>query len=71
MHISLGAYLISGTPGYRQAGVHQYARRLLYALDGLAQQREDVRLTALVSPSALGEVQELAKTHGSESRAPR
>ena len=62
MHISLGAYLISGTPGYRQAGVHQYARRLLYALDGLAQQREDVRLTALVSPSALGEVQRLAKT---------
>ena len=52
MHIALGAYLISGTPGYRQAGVHQYARRLLFGLDALAQQQSDVRLTALISPTA-------------------
>ena len=29
MHIVLGAYLLSGTPGYRQAGIHQYSRALL------------------------------------------
>jgi glycosyltransferase involved in cell wall biosynthesis len=32
MHIALGAYLLSGTPGYRQAGIHQYIRALLEAL---------------------------------------
>jgi glycosyltransferase involved in cell wall biosynthesis len=33
--IALGAFLISGTPGYRQAGVHHYARSLVHALAGL------------------------------------
>ena len=62
MHIALGAYLISGTPGYRQAGVHQYARRLLFGLDALAQQQSDVRLTALISPTAQREVEGLSVT---------
>ena len=45
--IVLGAYLLSGTPGYRQAGVHIYAQELLRALA----QTGDA-LTALVSPTA-------------------
>ncbi len=54
--IALGAYLLSGTPGFRQAGIHHYTRALLGALahaPGLAER--DYALTALVSPTALGE----------------
>ena len=54
MHVVLGAYLLSGTPGYRQAGVHHYARQLLRRLassDG----PEGLRFTALVSPTAAAE----------------
>lgn len=54
--IALGAYLLSGTPGFRQAGIHHYTRALLGALaqaPGLVER--DYALTALVSPTALGE----------------
>ena len=57
MHIALGAYLISGTPGYRQAGVHQYAR---FVLEALAAQGTRVRFTALVSPTSLAEVAQVS-----------
>lgn len=56
IRIALGAYLLSGTPGFRQAGIHHYTRALLHALaisPGLA--RNDLTLTALVSPTALAE----------------
>jgi glycosyltransferase involved in cell wall biosynthesis len=55
MHVVLGAYLLSGTPGYRQAGVHQYAKRLLQSLSGF-EDLSDLRLTALVSPAARNQV---------------
>ncbi|MCL6512472.1 MAG: glycosyltransferase family 4 protein [Anaerolineae bacterium] len=54
MHIVLGAYLLSGTPGYRQAGVHQYARQLLHHLAN-GDRPEGLRFTALVSPTATAE----------------
>jgi glycosyltransferase involved in cell wall biosynthesis len=54
MHIVLGAYLLSGTPGYRQAGVHQYARQLLHHLAN-GDEPEGLRFTALVSPTAAAE----------------
>jgi len=60
--IALGAYLLSGTPGFRQAGIHHYTRALLRALaraPGLVER--DYALTALVSPTALGEA-----PHGSD-----
>ncbi|MCL5996914.1 MAG: hypothetical protein M1546_12795, partial [Chloroflexi bacterium] len=64
MHIALGAYLLSGTPGYRQAGIHQYIRALLEALGrgGEGEQgsrgaeEREVHFTALISPTARGEV---------------
>ncbi len=54
MHIVIGAFLLSGTPGYRQAGVHQYALQLLTHLKGGAQRTDlsGVSLTALISPTA-------------------
>jgi glycosyltransferase involved in cell wall biosynthesis len=54
VHIVLGAYLLSGTPGYRQAGIHQYIKHLLYSLAD-SQSQPDWRFTALVSPTALAE----------------
>ncbi len=57
MNIALGAYLLSGTPGYRQAGIHQYTRALIEAMDEvLAIHPRDMSLTALVSPTAGGEL---------------
>lgn len=54
-HIALGAYLLSGTEGYRQAGVHVYAHELLRALPEAAQAdawaREGLRFLALLSPT--------------------
>lgn len=51
MHIVLGAYLLSGAPGYRQAGVHRYAQHLLRELSKLAAHHPEARFTALVSPT--------------------
>ncbi|MCL4507731.1 MAG: glycosyltransferase family 4 protein [Chloroflexi bacterium] len=57
MNIGLGAYLLSGTPGYRQAGIHQYIRALIEAMDGvLSDQPRRMSVTALVSPTARGEL---------------
>ncbi len=50
-HIVAGAFLLSGRPGYRQAGVHVYARELLRHLPDVVEQG-GARLTALISPSA-------------------
>ncbi len=51
MHLVLGAYLLSGTPGYRQAGIHQYSRVLIEQL-AADESRLPGPITALVSPSA-------------------
>lgn len=54
--IALGAYLLSGVAGFRQAGIHRYTKSLLTALAESRMLAElDYRLWALVSPSALGE----------------
>jgi glycosyltransferase involved in cell wall biosynthesis len=59
-HITIGAYLLSGTPGYRQAGVHHYAKHLLL---GMAQTqatwRDTTNITALISPTAQQEISNL------------
>ena len=47
--IALGAYLLSGIPGYRQAGIHHYIRALLNHLPNVA---NDWQMTALISPTA-------------------
>lgn len=52
--VVLGAYLLSGQPGYRQAGVHHYARSLLRALARTLP--ADLTLTTLISPTANGEL---------------
>lgn len=53
--VALGAFLLSGAAGYRQAGVHTYARELLRALPSAARAdpwaREGVRFFALLSPT--------------------
>jgi glycosyltransferase involved in cell wall biosynthesis len=54
-NIVLGAYLLSGQPGFRQAGVHYYAKRLLQALGRDAIRRVSTNLTALISPTAAAE----------------
>ena len=54
-NIALGAYLLSGTPGYRQAGVHQYAKHLLA---GIARTHAP-NITALISPTARDEISNL------------
>ncbi|GIV84355.1 MAG: glycosyl transferase family 1 [Candidatus Roseilinea sp.] len=51
MHIVLGAYLLSGAPGYRQAGVHRYAQHLLRGIASVAARHPEVRFTALISPT--------------------
>ena len=53
-NIAIGAYLLSGTPGYRQAGVHQYAKHLLVALAREAHTTS--KLTAFISPTARDEI---------------
>ncbi len=55
MNVVLGAYLLSSTPGYRQAGVHRYAQQLLKALAGLRDLR-GLRLSVLVSPTVRDEL---------------
>jgi len=45
MHIGLNAHLLSGAPGYRSAGIHQYIDRLLGHLAAAA---PEWRFTALV-----------------------
>ena len=52
MRIVIGAFLLSGTPGYRQAGVHQYALQLLSAFSTDAKLRVSAPITALISPTA-------------------
>lgn len=52
MHIVLGAYLLSGAPGYRQAGVHRYAQHLLQEIPRIAAHHPGAHFTALVSPTA-------------------
>ena len=47
--IALGAYLLSGIPGYRQAGIHHYIRALLNHLPSVA---NDWQMMALISPTA-------------------
>ncbi len=54
-HIVAGAFLLSGRPSYRQAGVHVYAREMLRHLPALAEPQQ-ARFTALVSPSARDQV---------------
>jgi glycosyltransferase involved in cell wall biosynthesis len=55
VNIVLGAYLLSGRPGFRQAGVHFYAKRLLQALGRDATHRVSTKMTALLSPTARAE----------------
>jgi len=50
MHVVLGALLLSGQPGFRQAGVHHYARELLRALARTP--HPGVRFTTLLPESA-------------------
>ncbi len=77
--IAIGAYLLSGTPGFRQAGIHHYTRGLLAALAQAPSLIErDYALTALVSPTALGEAppgsarfEVLAATRATESPGSR
>lgn len=52
MHIALGAYLLSGIPGYRQAGIHRYIKSILMEFARM----NEPRFTALVSPTALGQL---------------
>jgi glycosyltransferase involved in cell wall biosynthesis len=54
MHVVLGALLLSGQPGFRQAGVHHYARELLRALARVS--RDGVRFTTLISAHALDQL---------------
>lgn len=51
MRIIIGAFLLSGTPNYRQAGVHQYALQLLSNLTDF-KNASGLSLTALISPTA-------------------
>ncbi len=53
--IALGAYLLSGIRGYRQAGIHNYIKTLLAHLPDAAAQAS-LDLIALISPTALDEV---------------
>ena len=57
-NIAIGAYLLSGTPGYRQAGVHQYAKHLLAELARIndVPQQARTNITALISPTAHAEL---------------
>lgn len=52
--LALGAYLLSGIPGYRQAGIHHYIRALLNHLPQAMTEAGlgDWQLNALISPSA-------------------
>ncbi len=59
MHLVLGAYLLSGTPGYRQAGIHQYSRALIEAL-AAEKSRLPGPVTVLLSPTARGQLADLS-----------
>lgn len=61
MHIVIGAFLLSGTPSYRQAGVHQYALQLLSNLTGL-KDLSGLSLTAFISPTAREQAAALRNT---------
>lgn len=50
LHVALNAQLLSGSPSYRSAGVHQYIQHLLAYLPGAG-----CRLTALLGPQAEGD----------------
>lgn len=52
MNIALGAFLLSGNPSYRQAGVHRYAQAMLEHLPRVAHQHGH-DIAAFVSPTAL------------------
>ncbi|MCS6773693.1 MAG: glycosyltransferase family 1 protein [Anaerolineae bacterium] len=69
--VALGAYLLSGTAGYRQAGVHTYAHELLRALPEAtkadAWAREQVRFLALLSPTVTRPDLALPWAHASQS----
>ena len=54
MHVVLGAFLLSGQPGFRQAGVHHYARELLRALARTS--HDDIHFTTLISEQALDQL---------------
>jgi glycosyltransferase involved in cell wall biosynthesis len=54
LHVVLGAYLLSGSPGYRQAGIHQYIKHLLASLAAWPAP-PDWRFTALINPAAATE----------------
>lgn len=57
MHIALGAHLLSGIPGYRQAGIHQTIKHLLRELPEAARARGlHAQFSAHISPSALAEM---------------
>ncbi len=60
MNLVLGAYLLSGTPGYRQAGIHQYSRALIEQL-AANPSRLPGPLTVLVSPTAREQLAGLPK----------
>ncbi|MGQ9815373.1 MAG: glycosyltransferase, partial [Candidatus Roseilinea sp.] len=60
MHLVLGAYLLSGTPGYRQAGIHQYSRALIEQLVA-DESRLLGPITALVSPTAQEQLADLRR----------
>jgi glycosyltransferase involved in cell wall biosynthesis len=53
LRVALGAYLLSGIPGYRQAGIHHYIRALLAHLPLVAQ---NMHMSAFISPTARHEV---------------
>lgn len=52
MRIALGAYLLSGIPGYRQAGIHRYIKSLAMELARM----DAPRYTALVGPGAVDQL---------------
>ncbi len=70
MNITLGAYLLSGTPGYRQAGIHQYIKALIEALAVRPEVLSGkVKLTALISPTARQELSLPSPRLGSNAQA--
>jgi glycosyltransferase involved in cell wall biosynthesis len=62
MNIALGAFLLSGNPSYRQAGVHRYAQAMLEHLPRVAHQHGH-DIAAFVSPTALPNTQSTISLH--------
>jgi glycosyltransferase involved in cell wall biosynthesis len=57
MRIALGAHLLSGHAGYRQAGIHHYIKHLLAALPEAARQAgQPAQFTAHIGPAARDQV---------------